>query len=52
MVVTFRVPVGPDVRGVHQVGTKSALSEHQVLVLTAARDPQPIHDVAATLRPS
>jgi ATP-dependent DNA helicase RecG len=40
--VTFRTPIvaGAEVR--HQVGTKSALSEHQVQVLAASRDPKTI----------
>ena len=36
MVVTFQVPVGPGARGVHQVGTKLALSEHQVSAACSA----------------
>lgn len=42
VVVTFQAPIGPTVRRGHQVGTKSALSEHQVLILGAADDPQPL----------
>lgn len=42
VIVTFRAPIGPGAKGVHQVSTKPALSEHQVLVLTVANEPQPI----------
>ena len=41
--VTFRAPIGLGARERHQVGTKSALSRHQVLVLEASGNPQPIH---------
>lgn len=40
--VTFPAAIGPGVRLGHQVGTKSAPSRHQVQVLTASEDPQPI----------
>jgi ATP-dependent DNA helicase RecG len=40
--VTFRAQIGPGAGTKPQVGTKSALSRHQVQVLEAARDPQPI----------
>jgi ATP-dependent DNA helicase RecG len=42
LVVTFRAPVGPSPKRGHQAGTKLALSEHQVLSLAAADDPQPL----------
>ena len=45
--VTFRAAIGPgfgEAPGRHQVGTKSALSPHQVQVLEAARDPRPIQE--------
>ena len=43
--VTFRAAVGPEAvkePSRHQVGTKSALSRHQVQVIESARDPRPI----------
>jgi ATP-dependent DNA helicase RecG len=43
--VTFRAAIGPraaETPSRHQVGTKSALSRHQVQVIECARDPQPI----------
>ena len=42
LIVTFRVPVGLSAPPRHQVGTKLALSRHQVVVLDAATDPQPL----------
>ena len=42
LIVTFRAQVGHGAEERHQVGTKSALSEHQVLVLSTATDPQQI----------
>lgn len=42
VVVTFSLPTALSAPTRHQVGTKLALSEHQVLVLTAARLPQPL----------
>jgi ATP-dependent DNA helicase RecG len=43
--VTFRVAIGPGGEARHQVGTKSALSGHQVQVLEASTDPQAIADL-------
>jgi ATP-dependent DNA helicase RecG len=40
--VTFRAPIGLGAGEGHQVGTKSALSRHQVMVLEASGDPQPL----------
>lgn len=40
--VTFRAAIGPSAEVKPQVGTKPALSRHQVQVLDAAREPQPI----------
>jgi ATP-dependent DNA helicase RecG len=40
--VTFPAVIGPGARLRHQVGTKSALSRHQVQVLAASEDAQPI----------
>lgn len=45
VVVTFRAAIGPSAEARHQVGTKSALSWHQVQVLDAARDPLPIQEL-------
>lgn len=42
VVVTFSLPTVLSAPTRHQVGTKLALSEHQVLVLTVARSPQPL----------
>jgi ATP-dependent DNA helicase RecG len=45
--VTFRASIGPEERepSRHQVGTKLALSEHQVTVLAASGEPQPLKDL-------
>ena len=47
VVVTFKAPIGPaagtaEAPSRHQVGTKWALSGHQVTVLAAAVDAQPV----------
>lgn len=43
--VTFPAAIGPGGGARHQVGTKSALSGHQVQVMEASRDPQAIADL-------
>jgi ATP-dependent DNA helicase RecG len=43
--VTFPAAIGPGGEARHQVGTKSALSGHQVQVLEASTDPQAIADL-------
>ena len=45
LVVTFRASIGPGAGRRRQVGTKSALSWHQVQVLEASEDPQPIAEL-------
>ena len=40
--VTLQAPIGPSAEAKPHVGTKSALSQHQVQVLESAREPQPI----------
>lgn len=40
--VSFRAQIGPGARLEDQVGTKSALSRHQVQLLAASEEPQPI----------
>jgi len=45
LLVTFRAAIGPVAAPGHQVGTKSALSEHQVQVLEASRLPMPITEL-------
>ncbi len=45
LVVTFRAAIGPAAAPGHQVGTKSALSGHQVQVLQASRLPMPISEL-------
>ena len=43
--VTFRAQIGPAAAKGHQVGTKSALSPHQVQVLEESGDPRPIAEL-------
>jgi len=45
VVVTFRAQIGPATAKTAQVGTKSALSRHQVQVLEKAGDPRSIADL-------
>ena len=45
VLITFRAPVGLGAETKHQVGTKSALSRHQVLVLESAREAATIVDL-------
>jgi len=46
--VTFKAPIGPGAAsGRHQVGTKLALSEHQVTVLAASGEAQPLKGLMA-----
>lgn len=45
VMVTFHAPIGLGSDARHQVGTKSALSEHQVQILEASRTPQPVSEL-------
>jgi hypothetical protein len=45
VVVTFRAPVRPGAEEGHRVGTRSALSRHQVQILERAKSPKPLKDL-------